>query len=243
MRYDTRRITLSQDKAVAAQAEARRLALGGACAPISRSPAPTVRRTWRVRVGPQCSTNTRTRSVSALVADRLNGSRTTAVVGHDDATHQIERASEGYHNLTARRRVAAQSLCRGAHIELTSCHAPDRLIGVDREPAPWLGSASARAIAVAPVNVPISSTRRAPIVHISPSRSRTSLTPPAIPGKGVTFWVWLSSAETAPTGPSSTCPHTAQHRTRSAIASARHRRRDRPGRQSRTPPEVVCSGQ
>lgn len=133
MRYDTRRITLSQDKAVAAQAEARRLALGGACAPITRSPAPTVRRTWRVRVAPQCSTNTRTRSVSALVADRLNGSPTTACYRPDDATHQIERASEGYHNLTARRRVAAQSLCRGSSHRTDVLPRSRRLIGVDRD--------------------------------------------------------------------------------------------------------------
>lgn len=115
-------------------------------------------------------------------------------------------------------------------------------LGVDREPAPWPGSASARATAGAPVNVPTSSTRRAPIAHISASRSRSSLTPPAIPGKASPSGSGSAARKRPPTGPSCTCPHTAQRRTRPAVASARHRRRDQPGRQPRTPPEVVCSG-
>lgn len=68
-------------------------------------------------------------------------------------------------------------------------------------PAPWLGSAWARAIAVAPV-------KRADLEHAACThRPHQRLEEPHLldaarhRGKGVTFWVWVSSAETAADGP------------------------------------------
>ena len=243
MRYDTNRITSSQDKAFVAQAESRHLAVEGACAQISRSPAPTVRRTWRVRGRAAGARRMRAyrRSQRRSRTDRTAG-RPQHVVGHDHATHAVERPSRVFAILP---RVAEMQLdlrAVGAHIEMTSCRARDRLTGVDRD---------ARALARERLGEGYrrGAGERADLEHAARTRRPHQrieephlLDGAAIPGKASPSGPG-SAARRRADGRLCTCPHTAQRRTRPAIASARHRRRDHPGRRSRTPPEVVCSKQ